>query len=104
MAAAVAHEIEINLQCRWAVAQAGQPFDSLRRFAGSLRFVAGEVVETAAGMRVNDRERRFFFLQIFEDLDQREVLDHIGEIPGVKGVAIVHAPMMNKSANHAILI
>ena len=54
-------------------------------------------------MGIDHDERRRLLFQARENGNKREMLDHIGEIARVKGVAIVHAAMMNKSANRAIL-
>jgi hypothetical protein len=42
-------------------------------------------------MGVDDADRRVLLLQIEDDPRQHRMLDHIGEVSGVKGVAIVHA-------------
>ena len=42
-------------------------------------------------MGVDDAERLVLVLQIFDQPGQHDVLDHIGEISGMIGVAVVHA-------------
>ncbi len=43
-----------------------------------------------AGMDVEDAERRRLATQMHEDAREHRVLEHVGEISGVKGVPIVH--------------
>ncbi len=58
--------------------------------AGLARFDAGEVVAAGAGMGVDDAEGRFFFAKMLQHQGQGGMLDHIGEIPRVIGVTIIH--------------
>ena len=60
-------------------------------FAAAARFGAGEIVDTGAGMGVDDAESRRLGAQVHENAHQHGVLDDIREIAGVEGVAIVHA-------------
>src|SRR6516164_3490147 len=55
----------------------------------------GEIIEAAARMRVDDDERRVLLLQVLEDRDKRHMLDDIGEIAGMEGMAIVHGVCVN---------
>ena len=71
-------------------ADAGLPFARLER---SLR---GEIVEPDAGMRVDDAERRRLQLQVLDDERQHHVLEHVREIAGVIGVAIVQARFIRR--------
>ena len=70
--------------------RAHEPVDAVAPFAAAPRLLSGEVVTAGAGMGVDDAERRRFLAQMHEDAHQHRVLDHIGEIAGVKGVAIIH--------------
>ena len=55
-------------------------------------------------MGIDHGEGRRLALQGGQDRDQRQMLGHIGEVPGMEGVAIVHGRfMMNNSVNRAIL-
>src|SRR6185437_2731589 len=64
--------------------------DAGRRLAGLFRFLAGKIVESAPGVAVDHRERLVFFGQMGQRRDQRQMLDHIGEISRVIGVSVVH--------------
>ena len=54
-------------------------------------------------MSIDHGERRRLLFQMRKNGDKRQVLDHIGEIARMKGVAVIHGAMMNKSWNRAIL-
>ena len=54
------------------------------------RLRAVEIVAAGAGMGVDDAERRRLGAQVHQNADQHRVLDDIGEVAGVKGVAIIH--------------
>ena len=41
-------------------------------------------------MRVDHPERRGLLAQMHEDPREHRVLDHVGEIPGMEGVAVIH--------------
>ena len=41
-------------------------------------------------MGVDDAERRRLVAQVHQNADQHRMLDDVGEVAGVKGVAIVH--------------
>ena len=101
--AAMTHERKITHQGFRSILDAFEPSDPKCCFAGALRLLPVEIVESAAGMGVDHRERRGFARQMIQDGHQRDVLDHIGEIAGMKGVAVIHARMMNKVTIHVIL-
>ena len=69
---------------------AGKPADAVEPLAGLSRLVRRQIVEADAGMRVDDPERRVLALEVFDDARQHDVLDDVGEIPGVIGVPVVH--------------
>ena len=48
-------------------------------------------------MGVDDAERGRLVAQMHEDARQHRVLDDVGEIAGVKGVAIVHGSLMRRT-------
>src|SRR5271165_4649248 len=58
------------------------------------RFGAREVIAPGAGMRVDEAERRRLASEVDEDARQNRVLDDVGEIAGMEGVAIVHRPIL----------
>src|SRR5205085_1103228 len=64
--------------------------DSRPPFAAALRLLAGEVIAAAAGMAVDDAKGGRLLLQIKQDAHEHDVLDDVGEIAGVEGVAVVH--------------
>ena len=41
-------------------------------------------------MGVEHAECRLLALEVFDDADQDHVLDHVGKIAGVEGVAVIH--------------
>ena len=49
-------------------------------------------------MGIDDAERGRLAAQMHEDARQHRVLVHIGKIPGVKGVAVVHRISVNGCA------
>src|SRR3984957_13596922 len=65
------------------------PRDPLAPLRRTLRFLAYEIEAPGAGMGVDEAERAFLAGQIDEDAGQNGVLEHVGEIAGMKGVAIV---------------
>ncbi len=67
-----------------------QAADAVAPFAGALRFVGREIVEAGAGMEVDHPEWRRLVAQMHENAGEDRVLEDVGKIPGVKGVAIVH--------------
>ncbi len=102
--ARAAHEIEIELQGLGPAGEVDDLGDAGSRLAAALRLVARQIVEPAPRMGIDHGEGRRLLLQARQDRDQRQMLDHIGKVPGVEGVAVIHGrPMMNKTANRAIL-
>jgi hypothetical protein len=63
--------------------------DPLAPFRRSLRFRARQIESTRPGVGVDETERAFLTGQIDEDAGQKHVLEHVGEIASMKGVAIV---------------
>ena len=51
-------------------------------------------------MAVDDGKRRVFLPQMQKNCDQRDVLDHIGEVPRVITVPVIHAS--NCPRGHAL--
>ena len=58
--------------------------------AAAARLGAGEIIAAGAGMGIEDAERRRLRAQMQQDAHEHRVLEDIGEVAGVKGVAIVH--------------
>src|ERR1700744_1288322 len=49
-------------------------------------------------MAVDDSERRLLLAQMQQDRDQRHMLDDIGEIAGVVGMAIIHFEIVSSAS------
>src|SRR6185312_6169669 len=64
--------------------------DAVQVFIGFPGLDTVQRVAAAARMRVVVAERRWLGLQRFQQRQQHRVLEYIGEIAGVVGVAIVH--------------
>ncbi len=79
-----------KLRCFLIEGSLDQSADPVAPFAGFLRLFRTQVVEADTRMRVDDTESLVLALQIFDDAGQDGVLDHIGEVSGMIGVAIVH--------------
>ena len=65
-------------------------------FATAAGFLRGQVVQPGAGVAVDHPEWRRLVLQIDQDPGQYDVLDDVGEIPGVEGVAIIHGSGLSR--------
>ena len=81
---------QIGLERFSSVSQPAQFFDSGLRLARTPRFIRGQIVTPAPGMTVQHRKGRFLAPQMQKNPYQSEMFDHIGEIAGVKGVAVIH--------------
>jgi hypothetical protein len=75
---------------RAAVGRFPQTCDALAPLAGCRRLARVEAIAASAGMRVDDTERGRLLFQVFEAQHEHGVLEHIREIAGMKGVAVVH--------------
>ena len=64
---------------------------ALRCLAGALGIGAAKVIKSAAGVRVDQGQRRLLLLQGAHQGDQQAVLHDIGAIAGMEGVAIIHS-------------
>jgi len=64
--------------------------DAIAPFRAARRLVAGEIVPAAAGVRVDITVGRILRIQPVEAQREHDVFQDVGEVPGVKGVAIVH--------------
>ena len=67
-----------------------QPADAVAPFLRLAGLGAGEIVAAGAGMGVDDAEGRRLVAQMHQHAAQHRVLDDVGEISGVIGVAVVH--------------
>ena len=72
--------------------------DSANYLAGARSLRACDVVGARAGVRVDDAEWGRLLLQMRDDAREHGVLDNVREIPGVKGVAIVHRHIIQTSS------
>ena len=66
------------------LADAGAPF------AGTARLGAGQIVKARPRMGIDHAEGGRLFLQVGDHARERRVLDDIGEISGMKRVAVIH--------------
>ncbi len=57
--------------------------------AGFLRRLAAEIVSARAGMRIQVAERRVFPMQGLEQQGKHDVLEDVGKIAGVEGMAVI---------------
>ena len=69
--------------------RADKPADAVAPFASAARLLAGKIVEALARMGVDHAERRWLLPEVGKDAGNDDVLEHIGEIAGMKGVAVV---------------
>ena len=67
-----------------------QPGDAVAPFARAPRLFPREVVTPGARMRVDEAQRRGLARQIDENAREQRMLEHVGEIAGVKRMAVVH--------------
>jgi hypothetical protein len=63
-----------------------------------LRFAEAQVVPAAARVRIEIEEWRRLLLQVLDQHDEHHVLQHVGEVPGMERVAIVHDRLDPRSA------
>ena len=76
-----------------------KPLDALVPFAAAVRFPPGKIVEPGAGMGVDHPERRGLGAQIMQDAAKHRMFEHIGEITGMKSVAIVQRALSRVPPN-----
>ena len=63
------------------------------RLAGSLRRAIVQPIDASARMRVDQQQRRVLAHEVTQDRHQGDVLEHVGVVAGMEGVAITeHAP------------
>jgi hypothetical protein len=65
------------------------PGDSLAPLRRTLRLGARQIESARPGMGVDETEGRFLAGNINENAGQNGVLEHVGEIAGMKGVSVV---------------
>jgi hypothetical protein len=68
-----------------------QPADARAPFVAAQGLGPAEIVEAGAGMGVDNAERGGLLAQMHQHAHEHGVLDDIGEVAGVEGMAIVHA-------------
>jgi hypothetical protein len=71
-----------------------EPADAIAPFAGAAGSLACQIVDADAGMAVEDAERRRLGLEALNHPGEHDVLQDVGMISGVKGVAVVHAAIL----------
>src|SRR6185312_16912289 len=67
-----------------------QASDAVPPFAGALRGSGFQIVVADTGMGVQDVDRRGLAQQRAQHPEQQRVLEAIGEVPGMEGMAIIH--------------
>src|SRR5665213_2268145 len=72
------------------ISQSCETQNACFRLAGLAGLVAFEIVKPTPRMGIDHGEGRFLLFQVPQRRDQRQMLHHIGEVPGVIGVAIIH--------------
>ena len=84
-----AHDLEVARERRMLRCglRGEQPADAVLRFAAA----RAELVAAATRMRVEQEERAVLFREPQERGDERDVLRHVGEVAGMKGVPVLHA-------------
>jgi hypothetical protein len=91
------HQVHVVLQGRGQAGDAGEAENAVGGFTAGLGVVAVQPVQAGAGVGVHDHQRCFFFRQVFEGRNQHGVLEHIGVVAGVKGVAVAeHVAMVTR--------
>src|SRR5690606_6301158 len=75
-----------------------QPADAVQPFAGTTGLVALQVVEADPGMAVEAGEGRFLARQQGDDAADDQMLEHIGVVAGMEGVAVVHGAVPGSGA------
>jgi len=92
-----AHHIQVALNrgCQCSRIARDQPQHAFGRLAAGAGVVAVEPIEAGTGMGVDHRQRCLLFEQVVEDGDQHRVLEHVGVIAGMEGMAVTeHGPMV----------
>ncbi len=77
--------------CGAVAVAALQRADAEPRLGALVRVGAVQVVESAAGVRLEIEKALVLALQRGDQRQQRDVLVHVGEIAGMKTVAVFHA-------------
>jgi hypothetical protein len=83
-------EFQVAAERTGRLAEVPQTRDPVAELAG-LRRVAAEVVASGPGVRLEVGERLVLARQRLDQRDQHDVLQHVGEVAGVEGVAVVQA-------------
>ena len=68
-----------------------EPADAVAPFGGAAGGIACQIIDTDAGMVVQDAERRLLGFELFDHEGEHDVLQHVGMASGMEGVAVVHA-------------
>jgi len=68
--------------------------DSLAPFRRACRLIAGKIVSPGSGVSIDEAERRVLPLEVNENAREDRVLEDVGEIARVKGVAVVDLSLL----------
>ena len=104
-----AHQVQVDLQCgrqRRRIGGRGRQLQqAVARFAAGACVVAVQSVQAGAGMGVDHRERRVLLGEVLHGGNQHRVLEHIGVVACMEGVAVTeHAPMVTKRGAPALAL
>ncbi|MEE8658801.1 hypothetical protein DOFOFD_07230 [Acetobacteraceae bacterium EV16P] len=69
---------------------------SVAPFPRFLRFLGVELIQTFARMCVEHGETRILAFEMRQKVNQKGMFDDVGEISGVKCVAVIHAQALRK--------
>ncbi len=91
-------QVEVVLQGRgqrFAALGREQAGNAVGRFAAGLGEFAVEPVQAGAGMGVEHRQGRLLLRQVGQHGNEHGVLEHVGVVAGMEGVAVTeHVPMV----------
>jgi hypothetical protein len=95
------HCVHIVLQHRGQAFDALQADNAMARFAAGFGVIAIQTVQARPRMGVDDGQRRVLASKVFEHGNQHGVLEHIGVIACMKGVAITEHGVDGTLETHA---
>jgi hypothetical protein len=96
------HQIQIGpdqIFRRAPFAHLPNPLDAAAPFAATGRFGTVEIISAGPGMGIDDPESSELEAQVKKYAHKNRMFVHIGEIPGMKGVAIIHGRSRARVSN-----
>lgn len=96
-----AYHVQIGLQGRLerGNARSDQPGDAVGRFGAGVGIVAVQPVQACAGMGVQHGQGRIFLDKVLQGSNQHRVLEHVGVVACMEGVAVTEHPPMVTSVS-----